>query len=82
MYGCQQELIKKSENVPFLEYLCMTAHKLMSSQRLASARRGIYWARQWYFKLGYITGKYNARKRVKVQCKLSVFVFSSSTANS
>jgi len=74
MYGCQQELIKKSENIPFLEYLCMTANKLINS--------GIYLARQWYFKLGYITGKYNARKRVKVQCKLSVFVFSSSTANS
>jgi IS605 OrfB family transposase len=43
----------------------MTANKLMSSQRLASARRGIYLARQWYFKLGYITGKYNLEKELK-----------------
>ncbi len=70
MYGCQQELIKSPENVPFLEYLCTTANKLMSSQRLASARRGIYLARQWYFKLGYIPGKYNARKTAKVPDKL------------
>ena len=57
MYGCQQELIKKSENVPFLEYLCMTANKLINC--------GIYLARQWYFKLGYITGKYNLEKELK-----------------
>jgi hypothetical protein len=65
MYGCQQELIKIPESISFLEYLCTTANKLMSSQRLASARRGIYWARQWYFKLGYITGNYNLEKELK-----------------
>ena len=57
MYGCQQELIKSSENVPFLEYLCTTANKLINC--------GIYLARQWYFKLGYITGKYSLEKELK-----------------
>ena len=57
MYGCQQELIKSSENAPFLEYLCTTANKLINC--------GIYLARQWYFKLGYITGKYNLEKELK-----------------
>jgi len=57
MYGCQQELIKKSENVPFLEYLCTTANQLINC--------GIYLARQWYFKFGYITGKYNLEKELK-----------------
>ncbi len=57
MYGCQQELIKGSENLPFLEYLCTTANKLINC--------GIYLARQWYFKLGYITGKYNLEKELK-----------------
>ncbi|WP_293135237.1 hypothetical protein [Okeania sp. SIO3I5] len=57
MYGCQQELIKNSENVPFLEYLCTTANKLINC--------GIYLARQWYFKLGYIRGKYNLEKQLK-----------------
>ena len=62
MYGCQQELIKKNENLHFLEYLCTTANKLINC--------GIYLARQWYFKLRYITGKYNERKGIKVQYKL------------
>lgn len=57
MYGCQQGLIKNPENVPFLEYLCTTANKLINC--------GIYLARQWYFKLGYITGKYNLEKELK-----------------
>jgi len=57
MYGCQKELIKSADNVPFLEYLCTTANKLINC--------GIYLARQWYFKLGYITGKYNLEKELK-----------------
>ena len=57
MYGCQKELIKSTQNVPFLEYLCTTANKLINC--------GIYLARQWYFKLGYITEKYNLEKRLK-----------------
>lgn len=57
MYGCQQELIKSPENVPFLEYLCTTANKLINC--------GIYLARQWYFQLGYVTGKYNLEKELK-----------------
>ncbi|NEP78602.1 MAG: hypothetical protein F6K17_38765 [Okeania sp. SIO3C4] len=57
MYGCQQELIKSPENVPFLEYLCITANKLINC--------GIYLARQWYFKLRYITGKYDLEKKLK-----------------
>ncbi|WP_293063066.1 transposase [Okeania sp. SIO2B3] len=57
MYGCQQELIKSPDNVPFLEYLCITANKLINC--------GIYLARQWYFKLGYITGKYDLEKKLK-----------------
>ncbi len=57
MYGCQQEFIKSPENVPFLEYLCTTANKLINC--------GIYLARQWYFKLGCIAGKYNLEKQLK-----------------
>ena len=57
MYGCQQELIKSPEKVSFLEYLCITANKLINC--------GIYLARQWYFKLGYITGKYDLEKKLK-----------------
>ncbi|WP_293139377.1 hypothetical protein [Okeania sp. SIO3I5] len=62
MYGCQQEFIKSPENVPVLEYLCTTANKLINC--------GIYLARQWYFKLGCIAGKYNARTAIKVKYKL------------
>jgi transposase len=57
LYGCQQELIKNPENRPFLEYLCATANKLINC--------GIYLARQWYFKLRYITGKYDLEKNLK-----------------
>ncbi|MGD1809751.1 hypothetical protein ACP6PL_30600 [Dapis sp. BLCC M126] len=57
MYGCQQELINNPEFIPFLEYLCTTANKLINY--------GIYLARQWYFKLGYITGKYDLGKQLK-----------------
>ncbi|NES77592.1 MULTISPECIES: transposase [unclassified Okeania] len=57
MYGCQQELIKSPENLSFLEYLCTTANNLINCS--------IYLARQWYFKLGYITGKYNLEKQLK-----------------
>ncbi len=57
MYGCQQDLIKNPQLLPFLEYLCTTANKLINS--------GIYLARQWYFKLGYITGKYDLEKQLK-----------------
>ncbi|NES05114.1 MAG: IS200/IS605 family element transposase accessory protein TnpB [Okeania sp. SIO2F4] len=57
MYGCQQELIKSPESIPFLEYLCTTVNRLINC--------GIYLARQWYFKLGYITGKYDLEKRLK-----------------
>ncbi|MGK7928195.1 MAG: RNA-guided endonuclease InsQ/TnpB family protein [Spirulina sp.] len=57
MFGCQQNLIKDSDKLPFLEYLCMTANKLINC--------GIYLARQWYFKRGYITGKYDLEKELK-----------------
>ncbi|NEP85034.1 MAG: hypothetical protein F6K17_18615 [Okeania sp. SIO3C4] len=57
MYGCQQELIKNSENVPFLEYLCTIGNKLINC--------GIYLSRQWYFKLAKIPGKYDLEKKFK-----------------
>ncbi|NET11571.1 MAG: hypothetical protein F6K08_01125 [Okeania sp. SIO1H6] len=57
MYGCQQELIKNPQLLPFLEYLCTTANKLVNC--------GIYLARQWYFKLGCIIGKYDLEKQLK-----------------
>ncbi len=57
MYGCQQELIKSSETLPFLEYLCTTANKLINC--------GTYLARQWYFKCRYITRKYDLEKKLK-----------------
>ncbi len=57
MYGCQQDLIKNSEVLPFLEYLCTTANKLINC--------GIYLARQWYFKCGYVVGKYDLEKQLK-----------------
>ncbi|MDB9518178.1 transposase [Roseofilum reptotaenium CS-1145] len=56
-YGCQQNLIKNWEELPFLEYLCTTANKLINC--------GIYLARQWYFKCRYITGKYDLEKQLK-----------------
>ncbi len=57
MYGCQQDLIKTPECLPFLEYLCRTANKLINC--------GIYLARQRYFKCGYIPGKYELEKQLK-----------------
>ncbi|MBP0017435.1 MAG: transposase [Cyanobacteria bacterium SBLK] len=57
MYGCQQNLIKDSKCLPFLEYVCATANKLINC--------GIYLARQWYFKKGYITEKYDLEKELK-----------------
>ncbi|MGK7928383.1 MAG: RNA-guided endonuclease InsQ/TnpB family protein [Spirulina sp.] len=57
MYGCQQNLIKNPEYLPFLEYLCRTANKLINC--------GIYLARQWYFKCGCIPGKYDLEKQLK-----------------
>ena len=57
MYGCQQNLITGSECLPFLEYLCTTANKLINC--------GIYLARQWYFKCGYIPRKYELEKQLK-----------------
>ncbi len=57
MYGCQQNLIKDSEYLSFLEYFYTTANKLINCD--------IYLARQWYFKCGYITGKYDLEKELK-----------------
>lgn len=57
MFGCQQNLIKDPESLPFLEYLCRTANKLINC--------GIYLARQWYFKCNLITGKYDLEKVLK-----------------
>ncbi|MGK7929233.1 MAG: RNA-guided endonuclease InsQ/TnpB family protein [Spirulina sp.] len=57
MFGCQQNLIENSESLPFLEYICTTANKLINC--------GIYLARQWYFKCSYITGKYDLEKELK-----------------
>ncbi len=57
MYGCQQDLIKTPECLPFLEYLCRTANKLINC--------GIYLARQRYFKCGHIPGKYELEKQLK-----------------
>ncbi len=54
---CQQNLIKNPEILPFLEYLCKTANKIINC--------GIYLARQWYFKCKYITGKYELEKELK-----------------
>ncbi|MBP0016184.1 MAG: transposase [Cyanobacteria bacterium SBLK] len=57
MYGCQQDLIKNPDALPFLEYLCTTANKLINC--------GIYLARQYYFKCGYIVGKHDLSKELK-----------------
>ena len=57
MYGCQQDLIKNSDALSFLEYLCTTANKLINC--------GIYLARQYYFKCNYIVGKYDLEKQLK-----------------
>ncbi|MBZ8182017.1 RNA-guided endonuclease InsQ/TnpB family protein [Oscillatoria salina] len=57
MFGCQQNLIKNSEQLPFIEYLCRTANKLINC--------GIYLARQWYFKCHYLPDKYDLEKALK-----------------
>ncbi|MEA5471457.1 transposase, partial [Spirulina sp. 06S082] len=57
MYGCQQNLIKDSENLSFLEYLCTTANKLINC--------GIYLARQLYFKRGIIIKKFDILTELK-----------------
>nr|WP_293105107.1 hypothetical protein [Okeania sp. SIO2F4] len=57
MYGCQQDLIKNPQLLPFLEYLYTTPNKLINC--------GIYLARQWYLKLGCIKGKYDLEKQLK-----------------
>lgn len=67
MFGCQQNLIKDSEKLPFLEYLCRTANKLINC--------GIYLARQWYFKCNCITEKYDLEKELK-QNKNYQFLYS------
>ena len=72
MYGCQQELIKSAETLPFLEYLCTTANKLINC--------GTYLARQWYFKCGYITRKYDIEKELKTNPNYQFLIASQSFA--
>lgn len=58
MYGCQQ--VKVSQNndlINILTFLCEESHKLTNM--------GIYYARQLYFKVNKIIGKYDLEKEYK-----------------
>ncbi|MBD2293224.1 hypothetical protein H6G06_06925 [Anabaena sphaerica FACHB-251] len=52
MYSCQQNLINPKQQLnAVLEFICLSSHKLTHC--------GIYYARQLYFQVGRIVGKFN-----------------------
>ncbi len=58
MYSCQQILVGKNNDlINILEFLCEESHKLTNM--------GIYLARQLYFKVKKIIGKYDLEKEYK-----------------
>ncbi len=57
MYGCQQNLVTNKEVIPFLDFLCTQANKLINC--------GLYLARQLYFKADYLVKKYDLEKELK-----------------
>ena len=57
MYGCQQNLVTNKELIPFLDFLCSQANKLINC--------GLYLGRQLYFKADYFVKKYDLEKELK-----------------
>ena len=74
MYGSQQELIKNPILFRFWEYFYNTANKLINF--------GICWENKWYFKLGYITGKYDLEKQLKPNFNYKFLHFQPAQKNS
>ena len=58
MYGCQQILVRRDQDlINLLTFLCSEAHKLTNM--------GIYYGRQLYFKAKKLIGKYDLEKHDK-----------------
>ena len=58
MYGCQQILVRRDQDlINILSFLCTEAHKLTNM--------GIYYGRQLYFKAKKLIGKYDLEKHYK-----------------
>ena len=57
MFGCQQVLISSPEILPYLEFVCSEANKLINC--------GTYYGRQVYFKTGKIISKFDLNYEYK-----------------
>ena len=57
MFGCQQVLIGNTEILPYLEFICSEANKLINC--------GTYYGRQVYFKTGNIISKFELNYEYK-----------------
>jgi IS605 OrfB family transposase len=57
MFGCQQVLISNTGILPYLEFICSQANKLINC--------GTYYGRQIYFKTGKIISKYDLNYEYK-----------------
>lgn len=57
MFGCQQVLINDTEILPYLEFICSEANKLINC--------GTYYGRQIYFKTGKIISKFDLNYEYK-----------------
>ena len=60
MFGCQQVLISNTEILPYLEFICFEANKLINC--------GTYYGRQIYFKTGKIISKFDLNYEYKKNC--------------
>lgn len=60
MFGCQQVLIKDTKILPYLEFICSEANKLINC--------GTYYGRQIYFKTGKIISKFDLSYEYKKNC--------------
>lgn len=57
MFGCQQVLISDTQILPYLEFICSEANKLINC--------GTYYGRQMYFKTGKIISKFDLNYEYK-----------------
>lgn len=60
MFGCQQVLVSNTEILPYLEFICSEANKLINC--------GTYYGRQIYFKTGRIISKFDLNYEYKKNC--------------
>lgn len=60
MFGCQQVLIGDTEILPYLEFVCSEANKLINC--------GTYYGRQIYFKTGKVISKFDLNYEYKKNC--------------